>query len=129
MSLGNLGQAEWEMLRYVAEHHPVTVREVADHVAENGGQARTTVLTVMERLRRKGFLVRRKSSGVYRYSPKKSVAELTQQVVQRFVDTMLDGALSPFFAYLSRASNLSDEQLKELKKLVQDLEHQRGKNK
>jgi len=92
----NLGQAEWEILQYVGEHHPVTVREVADHMADNKGLARTTVLTVMERLRAKGFLVRRKQNDIYRYSPKKSLAELTQGLVQSFVDNMLNGTLSRF---------------------------------
>jgi predicted transcriptional regulator len=122
----NLGPAEWEILRYVGEHHPVTVREVADYVAESKGQARTTVLTVMERLRAKGFLVRRKQDGVYRYAPKKPLAELTQGVVQGFVDNMLDGMLSPFLAYLSRSNKVTDAELAELKKLVQDLESQRN---
>jgi predicted transcriptional regulator len=126
MAQNNLGQAEWEILRYVGEHHPVTVRQVADHMAADKGLARTTVLTVMERLRTKRFLVRRKQGDVYRYSPKKSVAELTQGLVQSFVDNMLSGTLSPFFAYLSRSDKVSDEQLEELKKLVRDLESQRG---
>jgi len=121
----NLGQAEWEILQYVGEHHPVTVREVADHMADNKGLARTTVLTVMERLRAKGFIVRRKQGQVYRYSPKKSIAELTHGLVQGFVDNMLNGTLSPFFAYLSRSDKVSDEQLDELKRLVQDLESHR----
>jgi predicted transcriptional regulator len=122
----NLGQAEWEILQYVGEHHPATVREVADYMADNKGLARTTVLTVMERLRAKGFLVRRKKGDVYRYSPKKPITELTQGLVQSFVDNMLNGTLSPFFAYLSRSDKVSDEQLNELKKLVRDLESQRG---
>ncbi|HOB74495.1 MAG TPA: BlaI/MecI/CopY family transcriptional regulator [Phycisphaerae bacterium] len=121
-----LGQAEWEVLRYVGEHHPVTVREVAEHMAAHKGHARTTVLTVMERLRAKGYLVRRKQGGVYRYSPKKPLAELTQGLVANFVDNVLNGMLSPFFAYLSRSDKISDEQLEELKKLVRELESQRG---
>ncbi len=122
----NLGQAEWEILRYVGEHHPATVREVAAYMADNKGLARTTVLTVMERLRAKGYLVRRKHGDVYRYSPKKSVAEITHGLVQSFVDNMLNGTLSPFFAYLSRSDKVSDEQINELRKLVRDLESQRG---
>jgi len=122
----NLGQAEWEILQYVGEHHPVTVREVADHMADNKGLARTTVLTVMERLRAKGFLVRRKQNDIYRYSPKKSLAELTQGLVQSFVDNMLNGTLSRFLLTCPVSDKISDEQLRELKKLVRDLESHRG---
>ena len=48
-----LGRLELDVLRYVADHHPISVREVAAHFAAASGQARTTVLTVMQRLRGK----------------------------------------------------------------------------
>ena len=38
-----IGREEMQVLRYVAEHHPVSVRDVADHVAATSGKARTTV--------------------------------------------------------------------------------------
>lgn len=44
----NLGKAEMDVLHHVAEHAPVTVREVADHLAETKGHVRTTVLNTME---------------------------------------------------------------------------------
>ena len=120
-----LGQAEWEILRYVAENHPVSVRQVVEHVAHTKGQARTTVLTVMERLRAKGYLGRRKCGGVYQYGPKVPLAELLNRMVKSFVENTLSGVVSPFFAYLSQSAHVSDEQLGELKQLVRDLETQR----
>jgi predicted transcriptional regulator len=125
MKRSNLGQAEWEILRYVIEHHPVTVREVADYAAETRGQARTTILTVMERLRKKGFLTRRKLGGVYQYSPKVPVSDILQGFIKHFVENTLQGAMSPFFAYLSKTADVSDKELDELKQLVADLEDQR----
>lgn len=126
MAQASLGQAEWEILQYVGEHHPVTVRDVAQHMAREKGLARTTVLTVMERLRAKGFLVRRKQGDAYQYSPKKSITDLAQGLVEGFVENMLSGTLSPFFAYLSKSKNVTDEQLEELKQLVRDLEQRRS---
>jgi predicted transcriptional regulator len=125
MKQANLGQAEWEILRYVAEHHPVTVREVAEYAAETRGQARTTILTVMERLRKKRYLTRRKQGGIYQYSPRVPVSELLQGFVKHFVETTLQGAMSPFFAYLSKTGEVSDNELNELKQLVSELENQR----
>ena len=63
------GSTEIEILRFIGDHHPISVGEVAEYVANTTGQARTTVLTTMERLRRKGHLSRKRSKGVYRYSP------------------------------------------------------------
>jgi predicted transcriptional regulator len=125
MKKTSLGQAEWEILRYISEHHPVTVREVADYAAGTRGQARTTILTVMERLRKKRYLTRRKLGGTYQYSPKIPAADIMQNFVKQFVENTLQGAMSPFFAYLSKTADVSDKELDELKQLVDDLENQR----
>ena len=125
MSRSGLGKAEWEILRHVIDHHPVTVREVADYAAETQGLARTTILTVMERLRKKHYLTRRKVGGVFQYSPKIPLTELLQGMIQQFIDHTLHGAMSPFFAYLSKSGDLSDKDLNDLKQLVNDLENQR----
>ncbi len=121
-----IGREEMQILRYVADHHPVSVREVADHVALTSGKARTTVLTVMERLREKGYLVRRKKGGLYRYSPKRSQTDVLRSLVADFVREALGGSVSPFVAYLAEDANLDDEQLKELGRLVADLESRRA---
>jgi predicted transcriptional regulator len=120
-----LGNAEWEILRYVIDHQPVTVRQVADYAAQTQGLARTTILTVMERLRKKRYLVRRKKEGVYQYSPKISLSEILQGLTTQFVENTLHGAMSPFFAYLSKSTRVSDQDLDELKQLVDVLEKQR----
>src|SRR3712207_5545463 len=72
MPKSSIGQAELEILLYIQDHHPVTVRQVAEHVSRTKGHVRTTVLNVMARLVRKRYLVRRKQEGVYVYSDRKS---------------------------------------------------------
>jgi predicted transcriptional regulator len=121
----SIGRAELEILRYVADHHPATVREVADHAAEAKGLARTTVLTVMERLRKKGCLTRKKVGTVYRYSPKLPKRELLQNLTRDFVERVLEGSVSPFMAYLAETGNLSDEELTKLKELIDELDARR----
>ena len=76
------GSTEIEILRYIGDHHPISVGEMAEYVAQTTGQARTTVLTIMERLRRKGHLTRKQIGGVYRYSPKVAKHVLLQSLVR-----------------------------------------------
>lgn len=121
-----IGREEMRILQYVADNHPVSVREVADHVAATEGKARTTVLTVMERLREKGYLSRRMKGGVYRYRPKRSHADVLRSLVADFVREALGGSVSPFVAYLAEDAELNDEQVRELARLVADLETQRA---
>src|SRR5215211_3132703 len=125
----SLGRAELEILQYVVDRNPIRVGEVAEHFASAGGKARTTVLTVMDRLRTKGYLSRKKIGGTWHYSPKLSKSTLLRGLVHRFVSESLGGSLSPFLAYLAESDALSEEEFEKLKLLVEDLEAERGGDK
>lgn len=124
-----LGRLELDVLRYVAEHGPIAVRDVASHFAATSGQARTTVLTVMERLRGKGYLTRRKVRGVHRYSPTIAIGELLSRMVGEFVDEVLDGSVSPFVTYLSRWGHLNQDEVRKLSRLLKRLESRKREDK
>ena len=111
-----------EMLHYIQDHHPITVRQAAEQFGESKGLVRTTVLNVMERLRKKGYLTRKLSGGLFQYSPRSSKADLLRRLVRDFVDQSLGGSLSPFVAYLAEEGKLTDSELAELKEIVSDLE-------
>ena len=120
-----LGATEMEVLRYVSDHAPLSVAEVAAHFARTTGHARTTILTMMERLRRKGYLTREHTEGVYRYSPRMAKQVLLRGLVKTFIDTTLAGSVSPFVAYLAEEGPVSEQDLDQLKHLVRKLERDR----
>ncbi|MBC7805291.1 MAG: BlaI/MecI/CopY family transcriptional regulator [Akkermansiaceae bacterium] len=120
-----LGDQELEVLRFVAHRAPVTVREVADEWGTPRGRARTTILTMMERLRKKGYLVREGADGEgsFRYSSAVAPQAVLHNLVRDFVQKTLGGSLSPFVAYLADTPDgLSETEVAELKKLVNDME-------
>jgi predicted transcriptional regulator len=118
----SIGEQELALLRHIADRDSATVGEAADEFGGPRGLARSTVLTMMERLRRKGHLARRLLDGVYRYRTRASSAELLKGAVQRFVERNLDGSVSPFLAYLSEAEGISDRELRELEEIVARLQ-------
>ena len=120
-----VGEQELAVLRYVAEHGPATVGEVAERYGEAQGLARSTILTVMERLRAKGHLTRRKVEGVFQYASRVPTGELLRGVVGDFVQRALAGSLSPFAAYLAEADAVSDEELAQLQDVVNRLQQRR----
>jgi predicted transcriptional regulator len=122
-----IGEQELALVRYLAESGEASVGEVAQAFGADRGLARSTVLTMMERLRRKNFLSRRRVKGVYRYRACVSSRELLTGAVRRFVERNLDGSVAPFVAYLSEATNLSDSQVAELQQLVARLQSDRKK--
>jgi len=122
-----IGEQELDLLRYIADCGGATVGEAAAAYGEGRGLARSTVLTMMERLRKKSYLNRRLAGGVYRYTARASSDELTQGAIRRFVERNLGGSVAPFVAYLTESAALSDEELKELQDLVARLQPSRKK--
>lgn len=117
-----LGAAELEVLNYVSDHQPTSASEVARFFATTKGLARTTVLTVLERLRNKGYLRRRRVDGVWAYSPREQKSQVLKELVKDFVDRSLGGSVSPFMAYLVESSALTTKEQKELEKLLTKIE-------
>jgi len=121
MTAKSLGDQELALLRYVADRGGITVGEVADGFGAPRALARSTVLTMMERLRHKGHLTRRRAGGVYRYSSPESSKDVLRRVVESFVERTLDGSVAPFVTYLVERGRVSDAELADLERLVSTL--------
>jgi predicted transcriptional regulator len=117
-----LGDQELALLRYVSEASPVTAGEVYAGYGDPNGLARSTIETVLERLRKKGFVKRSQSEGAYRYEPTTPQTELMGGVVDRFVRNTLGGSLDPLVTYFAQQERLSDAEITELERLVKKLE-------
>ena len=117
-----LGEQELAVLRFIAERAPVTAREAVEKFGGEQELARTTTLTMIERLRKKGYLTRRKRAGVYVYAPRVPQAEVVQGLVKDFVERTLGGSVSPVLTYLIQARDFSDEELALLQRLADGLE-------
>lgn len=118
MSRTSIGDQELALLQWLAGRGGATVGEAAEGFGAERGLARSTVLTMMERLRAKGRLRRRKVAGVYRYTSPAGSAELLRGVVESFVEQTLGGSVSPFVAYLAESEELTEDEVAELEALV-----------
>lgn len=126
MSRSSIGDQELALLHHLAEHEPATVGEMATSFGETHGLARSTVLTMMERLRAKGYLKRRQLKGIYRYSTTTGPGEAMRSAVGQFVEKTLSGSVSPFVAWMAERGEVSDDELAELEALVTRLQSGRG---
>jgi predicted transcriptional regulator len=121
-----LGALELEVLKTIWESPACTVAEVAGRLPPRK-YARTTVLTVIQRLHAKGLLMRRKTAGIFRYSATQQREQVLSRLIARFVENFLDGSPAPFVAYLTEARNLTPEQRAVLEAIVRDLEKKEGR--
>ncbi|MFZ0870918.1 MAG: BlaI/MecI/CopY family transcriptional regulator [Rhodanobacter sp.] len=125
MSKPTIGDQELGLLHYLSDHQSASVGEVAAGFGEPRGLARSTVLTMMERLRSKGYLKRRQLKGMFRYSTATGPGEAMRSAVGSFVEKTLSGSVSPFVAWMSERAKVSDTELAELEALVVQLQSKR----
>lgn len=118
----SIGRSESDVLRFIAEKGDTTVTEVGDYLASTKGQTRNTALNMMERLRQKGFLNRKKVDGIYRYSPSETKGTIYEKFVEDFVDGILGGSVAPLVTYLGNRAEVDEKQLETLKALVKKLD-------
>src|SRR5580704_18099108 len=123
----SVGGQELEVLRFIAEHAPISTGEVARQFGEPNNLARGTIIKMMERLHKKGYLTRRQDAAVYEYSPSVPKQELLQNLMQEFVERTLKGSVSPIVAYLTNSRTVTDAELDELGKLVDELRVERDR--
>ena len=122
-----LGNEELKLLRLIAENGATSVREASESYGNQSGVRLTTVGQMMERLRKKGYLRREGDVGSYRYCSNATADEINEGVVREFVETALEGSLSPFALYLTQRGAISPEELEELQRTLDQLkESHRG---
>lgn len=127
MKNSKLGEKESALLAWVARNAPASVAQIVAGWGAEQNVARTTVTTMLERLRAKGYLKREKIGANFSYAPQNAHETQLRGVVGRFVEKTLGGSLEPFVAYLGDA-DLSEAQKMQLRALVEKLDAEPNSN-
>ncbi|TDC18166.1 BlaI/MecI/CopY family transcriptional regulator [Streptomyces sp. 8K308] len=94
-----LGELEAEVMNVVWRGAgPLTVQNITDSLNERRPLAYTTVMTIVDRLRAKGWLTREKAGRAFRYTAVRSAEDYTAALLDQALDTTADrtGALVRF---------------------------------
>jgi BlaI family transcriptional regulator, penicillinase repressor len=78
-----------------------TVREIRDLLAPRRPRAYTTIMTIMDRLARKGVVERVKTGRAYVYRPRMSAEEARTQAVGQVLENFFGGSKEALLAHLS----------------------------
>ncbi|MEU0715725.1 BlaI/MecI/CopY family transcriptional regulator [Streptomyces lavendulocolor] len=85
------GELEAQIMAVVWQSgEPVSVRSLTNALNNERPLAYTTVMTVTERLREKGWLTRTKEGRSYRYSAARSAEDYTAELMQQALDASED---------------------------------------
>ena len=121
-SLTPLGETEMEVLHHVWDLDRATVAEVQARILRERKVAYTTVMTVMKKLADKGYLQYEKDGATYIYSAARSSEEVQRSLVDDLVNKVFRGSSLALVQTLVRHEDLTDEERRDIKQLIEAME-------
>jgi predicted transcriptional regulator len=120
---GRLTPAQHEIMDAVwqAGETGATVTEIWAKVASSRDVTRTTVLNLVDRLEKRGWLKRRKRKGIYRYLPAVPKEAAARELAEEFVDDFFGGSAGELVMSLLGSKRLKKEDVLELRKRLDTL--------
>lgn len=80
-----------------------TVREIRERLSPRRARAYTTIMTIMDRLARKGIVERKKTGRAYVYRPRLSVEEARTHALAQVLENFFGGSKEVLVAHLHGA--------------------------
>lgn len=120
--LDPLGETEMEILNIVWDLGEASVADVRERILEYREVAYTTVMTIMKNLADKEYLKYRKDGLSYIYSAAVKPDQVRYSLIDRLVDKVFKGSPTDLVQTLVKNENLSDEERREIKKMIDKLE-------
>jgi BlaI family transcriptional regulator, penicillinase repressor len=117
-SIDKLGALQKAVMEVVWGLGEATVQQVRDGLEREPLPAYTTILSVMQKLEKAGWLTHRALGRSYMYLPSRSRQEAGATSLRTFIDRVFSGDRLLMFQHLLEDEGLSDEDLKSLKTMI-----------
>lgn len=115
----NLTPVQFEIMEAAwGAEQGATVTEMWETISRNRDVGRTTILNLVDRLEKRGWLARQKVGGVYRYQPTVGREKAAAHVAAEFVDAFFSGSASNLVMSLLGSQRISQDELDELRAML-----------
>ena len=114
----DLPQAEFDVMDVLWSKGEATVKEVLATLGKEKKLAYTTVATLLNRLRDRGYVEAEERKFAYVYKPIIPREQVVRRKLDDLVHRVLGGCLSPLAAYIAERKNLTPEQIKVLEDII-----------
>jgi predicted transcriptional regulator len=118
--LDDLGELQRAVIEVVWNLGEASVHQVRKELNRKKKPAYTTVLTAMQKLEKAGWLRHRTEGKVYIYAPTRTREQAGAKSVRKFLERIFDGDALLMFQQLMHQSKLSDNELGELRKMIDE---------
>ena len=120
-----LTEAEWTIMKVVWENERSTAGTVQEILQESKNWAYGTVKGAMDRMVEKGFLKVERLRNLQLFRSKISEAEARKGEFRKMLKRAFDDALTPMVQFLIEHEEFTAAELKQLRKLIQQVERKK----
>ena len=125
--LPQISEAEYEVLKLVWKNAPVSTNEVTETLTRTTDWSPKTIQTMLKRLVNKGALTYVKEGRVFVYTPLVEEEEYISQKSSSFLSRYYDGELTSMVSAYLENDRLSDDEISELRSLLDRSSHKEEK--
>lgn len=123
----SISESEWQVMKVIWNNSPQTLQEILLNL-RNTGWSTTTIQTYLARLVKKGALTTERQGKGYLYYPAITETECQAVESKTFLHRVYNGSLSRMISGFVKSGNLSDEEIKALKQLIEEQEKNNASN-
>jgi BlaI family penicillinase repressor len=121
-----MSDAERAVLKTLWDHGPAPVRDVWRRLEEQGqGWTRSTVITLLQRLEKKGYVASDTSGHAFVFRAAVSREEVVQERVAELAAELTDGEALPLVLAFARQSKFTPSEIEEFRRTIDELEANR----
>lgn len=118
MSMPKISESEWEIMKIIWRNKPITAEEIANLLSNDFDWSIQTVRTFINRLMKKKAIDFEKEGRTYKYYPLVSEEECIQYESKSFLKRVFDGATQMMMTNFIEKSDLTDQEIEQLKKVL-----------
>jgi BlaI family penicillinase repressor len=120
-----ISEAESVVMEVLWRSSPLSAEDVVAELAQTRQWQEPTIKTLLNRLLNKGAVVAEKEGRRYLYSPLLKREDWLMRESKGLLDRLFGGRVAPLVAHFSEQRKLSKKDIAELKKLIEELDHDR----
>lgn len=128
MTQPRISVAEWEVMKVLWAQGPSSANQVIHALASTTDWHPKTVRTLLTRLVDKGVLDREKQGGLYVFTPCVEETACVRDESRSFLDRCFGGSLQPMLAHFLEHEDLSDEEIAQMRRLLDEKDKERGRS-
>ena len=117
-----ISTAESQVMKALWARSPLSAEEIIAGLPNDQDWADATVKTLLNRLLKKDAIAAERDGRRFLYRPLVAQGDYVHAESQGLLDRLFDGKLAPLVAHFSQREKLSDEDIAELRRLLETLD-------